>query len=304
MAIATTTALAIGSLAVSAGTAGASFAQAGAARRKQEQAERAARRRMAEARRKLDVNTMDDLSLNKEIYDIERENILMAAQSAQMAAMEGDARGAGATAGRIQMATQAGQRQVRAAQEQELNRIEELKAKEEARLRDLGVQLDLQEVAGAQQAAADAEQARAQAIQQGIQSAGAAVQQGLSFVPLFSQNIDAQKKALQTLEFTPEEFQKMGNVKGFAEAGEGFTNYDPEAIAKLNRKEFKAFKQGLTDDQFAMTFGSEQFKTAYDRLKPREMPNAFGMQYGSASMDPELMKQFMMFQQMMNQPNK
>lgn len=299
------TTIAVGaSLAISAGTAGASFAQAGAAKRKQEQAEREARRKMAEARRKLEVNTMEDLGINKEIYDIERENVLVQAKGATQAGVEGDARGAAATAGRIQLATQAGQRQVRAAQEQELNRIEELVAKEESRLRDLGVQLDLQEVAGAQQAAADAEKQRQQAIQQGIQSAGAAVQQGLSLVPLFSQNIGAQRKAFGELQFTPEELQGLGDFDGLGEAGKGFTNFDADKIKNLSRKEFKAFKRGLTTDQFNKTFGSEQFKTAYDRLKPQGVANPFGMQYGSAPMDPEMMKQFMMFQQMMNQPNQ
>jgi hypothetical protein len=274
-----------------------SFAQAGAARRKQEQAEREAKRKMAEARRKLEVNTMEDLGINKEVYDIERENVLVQAQTATQAGIEGDARGAAATAGRIQMATQAGQRQVRAAQEQELNRIEELVAKEDSRLRDLGVQLDLQEVAGAQQAAADAEQQRQAAIQQGIQSAGAAAQQGLAMVPLFSQNLGAQRKAFGDLQFTPEEMQSMGNFKGLGEAGEGFTNFDAEKIQNLSRKDFKEFKRGLTTDQFNQTIGSEQFKTAYDRYKPKEFSNAFGMQYGAASMDPEYLK-FLQFQQM------
>ena len=87
MAIATATALAIGSLAVSAGSAAMSFGQAGAARRQQEQAERAAQKKMAEARRKLEVNTMEDLSINKEVYDIERENVLSQAQAATQACL-------------------------------------------------------------------------------------------------------------------------------------------------------------------------------------------------------------------------
>ena len=235
---------------------------------------------MAEARRKLEVNTMEDLGINKEIYDIERENVLVQAKGATQAGVEGDARGAAATAGRIQLATQAGQRQVRAAQEQELNRIEELVAKEESRLRDLGVQLDLQEVAGAQQAAADAEKQRQQAIQQGIQSAGAAVQQGLSLVPLFSQNIGAQRKAFGELQFTDEQLKEMGPFDGLGAVPEGAdSNFNPKAVQDLSRKEFKAFKRGLTTDQFNKTFGSEQFKTAYDRLKPQGVANPFGMQY-------------------------
>ena len=66
------------------------------------------------------------------------------------------------------MATQAGQANVRAQQEKEVNRIEEMIAKEEGRLRDLNVQLDLAEVQGAQQAAKDAEVARAAYMQQGM----------------------------------------------------------------------------------------------------------------------------------------
>lgn len=296
--MAVATGLAIASLAVSATSAGLSFAQAGAARRKQEQAEREARRKMAEARRKLEVNTMEDLGINKEVYDIERENVLVQAQTATQAGIEGDARGAAATAGRIQMATQAGQRQVRAAQEQELNRIEELVAKEESRLRDLGVQLDLQEVAGAQQAAADAEQQRQAAIQQGIQSAGAAAQQGLAMVPLFSQNIGAQRKAFGELEFTDEQLKDLGNFDGLGATPEGAaSNFNPKTVADLSRRDFKAFKRGLTTDQYNQTIGSEQFKTAFDRYKPKEFSNAFGMQYGAASMDPEYLK-FLQFQQM------
>tara|TARA_B100001057_G_scaffold193888_1_gene194726 strand:- start:3923 stop:4834 length:912 start_codon:yes stop_codon:yes gene_type:complete len=298
MAIATATALAIGSLAVSAGSAAMSFGQAGAARRQQEQAERAAQKKMAEARRKLEVNTMEDLSINKEVYDIERENVLSQAQAATQAGMEGDSRGAAATAGRVQMATQAGQRQVRAAQEQELNRIQELVAKEDSRLRDLGVQMDLQEVAGAQQKAADMEKQRAAAVQQGFQSAASAAQQGLAMVPLFSKNISAQQKAFGDLQFTPEEMQQMGNFDGLGEAGEGFTNFDAQAVADLSRRDFKAFKKGLNQDQLKMTIGSQQFQDSFERYKPKEMSNAFGMQYGAASMDPEYLK-FLQYQQMM-----
>ena len=58
-------------------------------------------------------------------------------------------------------------------------------AKEEQRLNDLGVQLDLAEVQGAQQAAKDAEVARAKAINEGIQGIASTAQQGLGMIPLF-----------------------------------------------------------------------------------------------------------------------
>ena len=254
---------------------------------------------MAEARKKLEVNTMEDLSINKEVYDIERENVLSQAQAATQAGMEGDSRGAAATAGRVQMATQAGQRQVRAAQEQELNRIQELVAKEDSRLRDLGVQMDLQEVAGAQQKAADMEKQRAAAVQQGFQSAGAAAQQGLAMIPLFSKNIGAQQKAFGELEFTDDQLTELGSFDGLGATPEGAaSNFNSKTVADLSRRDFKAFKKGLTTDQYNQTIGSQQFQDSFERYKPKEMSNAFGMQYGAASMDPEYLK-FLQYQQMM-----
>ena len=47
-----------------------------------------------------------------------------------------------------------------------------------------------------------------------------------------------------------------------------------------------------------MTIGSQQFQDSFERYKPKEMSNAFGMQYGAASMDPEYLK-FLQYQQMM-----
>ena len=297
MAIATTTALAIGSLAVSAGSAAMSFGQAGVQKRKQEEAERKAAQMMKDARAKLDVNYMEDLDINKEIYDMQRDKVLQQTAGLTQAGIEGDARGAAATAGRVAQAGAEGQRAVRASQEQELNKLEQLTAKEDSRLRDMGVQLDLGELAGAQQAAADAQRARAAAQQQGFQSAASAAMQGIQLaVPLFSGGAGAQKEALSNMDFSGEQFADMMV---------GDQNIADVNFADMSRGDFRQFQKGLDPTQSQLIFGSEQFQTAFDAAKPKDIGNPFGLQYGSgmagaSQMDPEMMRQFMLFQQMMN----
>ena len=78
MAIATSTALAIGGIAVSAGSAGMSFAQANKQKKLQREAESDARQAMEEARKKLEVNYYDQLAVPKEAYELERKHCFQA----------------------------------------------------------------------------------------------------------------------------------------------------------------------------------------------------------------------------------
>lgn len=192
MAIATATAIALGGLALSAGTTTMSFAQAGKQKQAQRQAEEDAEKAMAEARKKLEINFYDNLGIQKEPYELEREALLSQGAAALQAGVESE-RGAAATAGRIQMAQQQAQAGIRTAMGQELSNLEKLSAAEDARLTGLGYNLDLEEVAGAQKAARDAQKLAAQATQQGMQGLTSVGQQAIStFVPLFSkQDTDA-----------------------------------------------------------------------------------------------------------------
>ena len=67
------------------------------------------------------------------------------------------------------MATNEGQSGIRTAMGDELQRLYMLSAQEEGRLRDIGVQLDLEEVAGAKLAAANAQELAANATAQGME---------------------------------------------------------------------------------------------------------------------------------------
>ena len=177
-----------------AGTA-ASFGQAGAQKRKRQAAQDAADKAFKDARKRLEVNYMEDLGINKGIYDIARDRSMVSAAGLMESAREGSARGVASTAGQVYQQDLLGQQQVRAAQEGEMNRIEGLIAGEDARLAGLQANLSLQEAEGAQQAARDAETARVSAIGEGIQGAISTVGQAVSMSPLYGKGTAGQRKS-------------------------------------------------------------------------------------------------------------
>jgi len=268
MAVATA---AIGGLVIAGVSAGASFSQASKQRNLQAQAEQDATKAMAEARKKLDVNFAEKMSVKKEAYDLEREALLSAGAQATEAGMDSE-RGSAATAGRVYAAQQAGQAGVRGAMADEMTNIENSIIEEDGRLRDLDVALDLEEVAGNQQKAADAQARAEQAKQQGIQSTLSAAQSAMSLAPLYSQNTSAQKAAVGGMSLEQGQYQDFGNVMGKnggvsksmgAAGGDGFTNLDLGAVGDMSNRQFRQFKNELTPQQKQMLFQNEQYVNAY-----------------------------------------
>ncbi len=186
----------IAGLAISTVSAGASFAQAAKQNRLKRQAQSDAEQAMAAARGKLGVNFAEQMSIKKEAYDLERQAMLVQGAQLTQAGIESE-RGAAATAGRVFAAQQLGQQQIRSAMADEMTNIEAAVLEEESRLRDLGVGLDLEEVAGQQMMAADAQRAAAASTQQGIQSALGAAQLAVEQVPLYNQDKIAKQLALE-----------------------------------------------------------------------------------------------------------
>jgi hypothetical protein len=165
MAIGTAAAIGLG---LTAATTTMSFVQAGKQKKLQRQAESDADKAMQEARQKLEVNYYDKLSIQKEPYELQREALLSQGALAVQAGVESE-RGAAATAGRIQMSMNDAQAGVRSLMGQELSDLAKASAQEESRLRDVGTQLDLEEVAGQQLKAANAEELSAKALSQGME---------------------------------------------------------------------------------------------------------------------------------------
>jgi len=242
------TAIAIGGLAVSAASTTNSFLQAGKQKKAQRAAEAKAAQAMAEARKRLEVNYAENLSMQKEPYELAREAITsMGAQSIQ-AGVESD-RGSEVTAGKVQMAQNEGQAGIRSAMGQEATDINKQIINEDSRLRDLGVQLDLGEVEGAQLAARDAEENRAAAISEGFQGVQSMVSQGLDMVPLYQKTGAARQTAkmqgsASKQGVTQADFQK--NVSKLS-SDPKFGNLS--GVGAMQGDEFNAFMGGLDAKQ-------------------------------------------------------
>lgn len=179
------TAVAVGGLAISAASTAMSFMSASEQKAKQRNAEAAAAAAMEEARKKLGINYTDEMAVKKEPYELQREALLSAGAQAIQAGAESE-RGGVATAGKVMMAQNEAQAGIRTEMGKEMTAIEEKQIAEQSRLRDLGVQMDLGEVEGAQAAARDAEQQAAADSQAGWQGVMSTAQQGLAMVPLFA----------------------------------------------------------------------------------------------------------------------
>tara|TARA_R110000824_G_scaffold213652_10_gene399961 strand:+ start:3051 stop:4004 length:954 start_codon:yes stop_codon:yes gene_type:complete len=161
-------ALLITSIALTAGSTALNFVNAGKQRRAASDAEFDAEQALIKAREKLGTNFYENLSINKEKYVLEREALLSAGAQATAAGAESE-RGAAAVAGRVLAAQQKAQQQQTSRMGDEQKKLEGLVAQEDSRLRDIGVQLDLEEVKGAQIAAGRAEQSANMLQAQGMQ---------------------------------------------------------------------------------------------------------------------------------------
>ena len=266
------TTAAIASVVIAGTSAGMSFGQARQQRKLGEEAKRDAQKAMAEARKALDVNAYDQLAVQKEPYELQREALLSQGALATQAGVEGD-RGAAATAGRVQAAMNTAQGDVRTGMGKELSDLAKLSAEEDARNRDIGIQLNLEDVAGAQQAMADSAVARSQAIKSGMEQAGAAVQGAIDLAPLYGQNIAAQRSAVGKMHLTNDQFADIGNVYGkdggvsktMGQIGSpGSTNLDFDAVRGFDNSQFRQFKRELNPDQRRLLFQNEQYLNNYN----------------------------------------
>ena len=274
MAAFTTIATGIGLAATGAST-GMSFAQAGKQRKLELDARLKANEAMESARKKLDINFYDKLGINKEPYELQREALLSAGAEAIDAGVQSE-RGAGAVAGRVQMSQNEAQGNIRAAMSEDMSNLEKLSAQEDSRLRDIGIQLDLGEVEGAQLAQANAQTARAAANTQGWQGVTSAASQLAAAAPLFEKNISAQKSAIGGMSMTTDEFKNFGNVlgkdgglsKSMGAVGTGsFTNLDLGAVKSMTDTQYKQFIDELSSQQRNMLFRNEQYLANYRSMR-------------------------------------
>ena len=260
MAAFTTVAAGIG-LATTAGTTAMSFAQAGKQRKDMREAEKAAETAMQEARKKLEVNVYDKLDVNLDTFELQRQAMLAQGAQAIQAGVESE-RGAAATAGRIQMAQNEGQAGIRTAMADELQQLEMLSAQEDSRLRDIGVQLDLEEVAGAQLAAANAQELAASATAQGMEGLTSLGSQLAEQAPLFEKSASARQiKGMERV-------AKRNDITGadlqnrIASLGGDFSK-----VAGMSRPDFLDYMRGIDAQKIKDARGELGFGGRGQRLK-------------------------------------
>jgi len=278
------TGVAIAGLAVSAGSAGLSFAQAGKQRKLQREAQQDAQKAMQEARKKLEVNYYDQLAIQKEPYELEREALLAAGAQAIEAGQESE-RGAAATAGRVQLAQQQGQREIAAAMGQEMLGLEKLSAQEESRLRDTAVQLDLGEVQGAQLAARDAQQAAAAATSQGVASLQALGQQAIQMAPLYGKTPSSRiaSQIDKTAMGKDYGLSQMDLQKSIAGMGT-INNVDLSKVSSMTPMQYQDFMGKLDVNtlkaiQQQLPTGLSSFRPASSALPTQQFTNPYGFNF-------------------------
>ena len=234
-----------------------SFSQQLAQRSKQRQAEADAEAAMVLARRKLDVNFAEQATIKKEAYDSEREALLVQGAQAINAGIESE-RGAAATAGRVYAGQQAAQAAVRAAQADEMTNIESAIIEEDSRLRDLNVSLDLEEVAGNQMKAANAQAAAAAAGQQGWQNVVGAAGDIAASQKLYKQDFKAQQGALRDSQNAFNQFSELSGMPESLGGSAALTNQGgplsevsvPEINKNAMSQELLAQVQNMSSFQF------------------------------------------------------
>lgn len=262
--------------------AGVSAAQAAKQSRMQKQAEAEAAKAVAEARKRLDINFYDKLSVKKEPYELAIEAGNVAAAQAISAGQESE-RGAAATAGRVMMADNDQQRKIATLYGQELMGLEKISADEDARLRDEQANIDLVQAGGAQLAARDAQEAKTAATTAAIQGGIKAIGQGITAAALYGKDTDAQQEAIGKSTLTDQQKQDFGYVKNAEQFGLKSAAYTPPAmfgedgslmkpsssvdldvIKNMDKSTYKKFVKSLNADQKAILFNNQSFIDNYD----------------------------------------
>lgn len=177
--------IAVGGLVIAAGTTAYSFYEADQQRKAAFKADEASKEAIDAAKKKISVNYIDDLEINKEAYEIEADRLL------SQAAMSIDAgatseRGAGAVAGRVAAVNQKGQRQVAAALAQRLDRLDLLSRREDSKIATSLAGIDKLEATGAQVAAGQATNLANRNIEAGLAGVGDVADRGIDSFDLYA----------------------------------------------------------------------------------------------------------------------
>ncbi|MFA6358691.1 MAG: hypothetical protein WCY09_08570 [Candidatus Omnitrophota bacterium] len=188
-----------------------SFIQSGKERQMRIQAEKDAEEYYQKARKELGTNYYEGLSLPKEPYELEREALIASGAQALEAGREAGARGVASTAGRVQMAHNEGQGQIRSAMAKDEQQLDILKAQGAEKVaRTLG-NLDVEQSVGAQAKAREAWMGEQQAINSGVKGISNLVGSAASFIPLYQKGQSGKLLDEMKNEFSVSGTEKVGD---------------------------------------------------------------------------------------------
>ena len=274
-------------LTIAAITTGISANQRNKAERKEKKAEQAAADAMLKARKSLEVNFMEASSVSKEPYQMAINAALQQGSNA-IDALTQSQRGA-AQVGGVQTAMNETLNQERVDYDVLLGERQDKILAEDSRLRDIGVQLDMGEIEGAQMAAARAGEDRLYAEQDMIEGYSSMASTAASSIPLFTADTKSQQAAMAGMDWDPAQLSKFGDAAvGMGEPGskglssdlyrpipyktitteQDFTNMDFASVGGMTPREFRKFKKGLTPQQLRMIQMDPQYMNLYNPDQP------------------------------------
>jgi hypothetical protein len=141
-----------------------SFSQAARQQRMYRKAEENVAKYMAEARKRLEVNVFEALQVPLQGYEMASQINMASSRQSIEALRESGQRAIAGGIGRVQEVTTRASEDLRMEMQRDLFKRDEMIAREEQRLSDMNLKLDLGEVTGAQQAMADSEKLRSQSV--------------------------------------------------------------------------------------------------------------------------------------------
>jgi len=188
---------AIAALSITAIVAGVGFIKAGKERRAAEAAQLQADISMDKIEKALTKNEMDALSLQTEAYDREADNIKTATKTEMDAIREGDQRGVLAGSSRVKAGVTEAEAGSRVGMATELGDLEKLSADEATRKSDIGIQMELGNIQGAQTAAAALSDSASQATSAAMQGVASAAMQGANMATQSTYGTSGEAKQAQ-----------------------------------------------------------------------------------------------------------
>ena len=204
------------------------------------EADKAAAKFMADARRKAEKDMYERLTIPMDAYEAQFENNLAVAQQNTEALQEGDVRGLAAGVGRIGAAAGVNAESTRIKMGQEISALERTKADSKDAINQQLLALDTAAAREQNQRMRDAEAARAKSIEQGVSGVTQALGSAADLVPLYGKNA-GDRRASKLID-------KFGDTSALQGKSRG---EQMDLFSGLTKDQYKSYMdKDFTTDQF------------------------------------------------------